>query len=435
VSIKDYQPLTKALARKRLANTTSITFNKPDANTEVRGLPCPYGYRPIGYYNKSGTEVFFSGMPDRGFFGLRSDKGIEAGLTVYFEPIPDFADTTEPDEYEASTKVIEDHLNEHWQDLIAGLRVSSLTDKQKVDVLLRAWKRNQSYKKAQTTFDMYQGLSGVQLATTVVNLSEGNCGYIDLGFIGLVSTLLPTRSVKSLLFNGRGLDINKARHGLSQVYIDGRWVAIEAQGAYVQPGYEIEPVPDDSRLEIEALIDAVPQSLLSGSNSEMGLTDGMVATGQESRIVPTMTLAMLFTGLQAVGINVRSLMEKNQNEMTSDEKMAAQEVRGILSKLAAITGVGVVGAELLQSLSWKLAEIAVNYRFAIEGQPAALIFDRINESLSVLTDFRLMAALVVLLTSTAWYGGYTFGFHDGKGSQLNLIPTESAAAPAEVKEM
>ncbi len=434
LSVQDYQPLPKALQRRRLFGKTSITFNKPDPSTELRGLPCPYGYRPIGYFTRSGAEVYFSGMPERGYFGFRSPKGIEAGLTVYFEPIPDFADTAKPDEYEAGVKVIEDNLLPHWQDLIAGLRASSLTDKQKVDVLLRAWKRNQSYKKEQRTFDMYQGMSGYMLATAAANFAEGNCGYIDLGFIGLVSTLFPTRSIKSFLFTGSGLDVSNNRHGLSQVYIDGRWVAIEAQGRYVEQGYEIEPVPEESRAEIEALFNEVPESLLSGSFAGLGLAEGRVATVDRSRVVPTMQLAMLFASLQAVGVNVQTLIGRGQVLFEPGDNMTSRDLMRTIKRLSVSVGLGLVGVQLLDVAATKLVEIAVNYRIALEGLPAAAIFDKIYQDLNFLGDPRTMMVLVILLTVAAWQGGYEFGRFEKEPDLSNPVPTNPAVVPAVVKE-
>lgn len=316
-------------------------------------LPCPPGFHPVAVTHPNGPNlgIRLTGNLEKNVFAVRFENEIPPGLSFYFEPTKN-PDRTPPDQREIEVTADESGLAEHWFNLISEIRNSSLTDKQKVDVIIRAWTKAFNYSDQQEAFDQYLDSRGIykKFTTDIINKSIGNCGYATQGILGLLTLIgIPTRDVAAFLHDGNGNFSRRSNyHGMVQVYLDKQWVLIEPQSGYVQEGYQTEELPSDVRVSFENLLADIPRKYLESPRMAATLPDVL---GGEPEEIPTIRqsikeslLALLPFRVAQFGNPLNSLRDvwtamrqRNQSaEDNVDQTGAEASVTKILSKLDAL---------------------------------------------------------------------------------------------------
>jgi hypothetical protein len=259
-STRDYQ-IFPGLSYEKKPGMATLRFNKA-IKTGLNTLLCPPGYRPVAYHHELGSmDITISGNTEKNVYAFTLHEDAKPGLTFYFERI-NHIESTLPDSKEKAMVADFDSLKPHWHELIFGLRNSSLTDKEKCDVLLRAWTKAFNYDDSQATFDLYQDVRNIDSAlyTAIVNNAAGNCGYAEMGFHALLSLAgIPSREVACFLSDGYGnYSMHNCYHGVNQAYLDGRWVLIEPQQTYLEAGYDLQEIPKNYRDKFNLLLSKIP---------------------------------------------------------------------------------------------------------------------------------------------------------------------------------
>ncbi len=264
----------------QLSNLPKLRFNKP-IGSGLGSLPCPPGYRPVGYYHPEGEikGLHFSGNFERNVFAISLPRGIDKGLTVYYRKLKSFADTTEPTEENRRCRVKVETLNGPWSELLIALRDSPLNEKQKADIIIRAWsQRGFIYDKSEAghrKYDPYGSIDSPEFMSAILNFGNGTCGHAEKGWQGAGTACnLAVRKVTSYLAGANGgFSMRENLHGLIQVYIKDRWVLVEPQVGYIDPGYELEEIPAPYREKFTRLIEAIPNAKVTSPERLSALPD------------------------------------------------------------------------------------------------------------------------------------------------------------------
>ncbi len=293
ITTTDNYDALPALPFTEMQANPCLRFNKKII-AGLYSIPCPPGFHPVAVSHPGGPNIglHFSGNLEKNVFAMNLEKDVPPGLSFYFEPTKT-VDRSLPDQRECEVTADESSLAEHWFNLITSIRESSLTDKQKVDVIIRAWVKAFNYSKEQKAFDEYTDSRGIKkkFTTDIINKSIGNCGYATQGILGLLTLIgIPTRDVAAFLHDGGGNFSRQGNyHGMVQVYIDNRWVLIEPQSGYVQEGYETEELPTTVRTEFENLLGEIPRRYLESARTVAALPD---VVGEDENEIPTMATGL-----------------------------------------------------------------------------------------------------------------------------------------------
>lgn len=259
ITNEDYRVLPEIPFENR-PGKPCLRFNKP-IPPGLHSLFCPPGFKPIAFFHDSEfTEIKLSGIPEIGVYSFYHSEKITSGLKIYFEK-RDQVDNTTPTPKERRVNCNFERLLPHWKNLIEALNLAELTDKQKHDILIRAWTKAFNYDSTQDTFDLYEEYrdAPLALAAEIINHAKGNCGYAEYGFHGLASLVnIPYRTLVSALSNNDGnFNMGGSLHSMSQTYLDGEWVYVEPQWGYLT-GRDIEPIPEKYQSQFDDLLDAIP---------------------------------------------------------------------------------------------------------------------------------------------------------------------------------
>jgi hypothetical protein len=256
-----YAPL-EDISDERKGHLPTLFFTQ-SLKAGLSALPTPPGFRPVAIYQDGKSVDVKLAASGTGFFTMYSAHDVPAGLQIQFAP-EIRKDHSIPTDKETRVVANFQELDDHWKQLLIELNKSTLTPKQKVDIILRAWTKAFAYNKSQKVFDEYSDVRNntIDLNTRIINKAAGNCGYANRGFYSLVSLLgIPIRPVVSYLSDGKGnFRMDSNLHGTSQVYLTGQWVNIEPQVNYIEDGFTVQPIPTDAKDTFQPLLAAIPKA-------------------------------------------------------------------------------------------------------------------------------------------------------------------------------
>lgn len=238
----DQYHVTQDFPSHQQRGKATMTYHKPiPAGTHVLyGL---VGMKPVGVYAPGGQEIQVAALPGKNMWAIHSVEPLSKGLKVYFEENNE-TDTSLPDEAETAQVLNINDLNEPWRNLVIVLRDdASLTDIQKTDILMLAWKNAFTYNSKFSR----PYIEDRNFAPTV-NAAEGNCADAARGFMALSRAVgIPSRLVSSQMARYKRVIEAEDSHAVNQNYLDGKWVLIEPQlsKGYLEGDFQSGEIPQN----------------------------------------------------------------------------------------------------------------------------------------------------------------------------------------------
>lgn len=349
-----------SLPFERRTSGLRLRINKP-LEAGLQSIMCPLGYEPKAIYVEGALpEYTYARVPGAQYHVISFASKVPAGLTISYEKMRQ-ADSSLPTEHETQELADFSLLDEHWQTLVQSIRDdSTLSTKNKLDILLTAWTRAFNYRNDQFTFDTYKQERELGNITTlnskIINLGSGNCGYAESGFQGLASLCgIPIRAVFGFLMSHGGkVSLDKSSHAFNQAYLaeEQRWVWIEPQTGYIEATDSFGNIPD----KYKQLILNVPEK--SAPNPLWASLDFTISEAFEA--LP-LSLAQIWHKVAHHEFRPRMRYARG-NTISSKRQM--------VKRTAGITAAGVVGGLAIAGITRMIADYIPN---AAQIEPNAAV--------------------------------------------------------------
>lgn len=396
----------------------------------LSALPTPPGFRPV--------SVFLDGKPvpvniassGTGFFTMyTAEKTLPPGLTIQYEPYTQ-KDHTLPTDKQTAVTADFDHLDPHWKDLVRELNSSTLTPKQKVDIILRAWTQAFKYDKTQEALDTYKNYrtNTLRLNTEIINHATGNCGYADRGFYSLVSLIgVPIQPMVAYLSDGHGnFRMDKNLHANTRVYLNGHWVEVEPQTNYIEDGYTVQPIPTEAKERMHYLLGKLPKVKHNPSITQQGQEGQRIRTVKEElpealdtalstlQRTPVTRFEETQTPFNKRDISTTTTKPESRLPETKHSPITTGEIAALsLSAGAAIAYTAIAAIEWGPALIDKINSFATHAAIAQQEQNStneslAETLRRIHEQFSHLPP-ALLIPLIILMSGISYRAGYRRG--------------------------
>ncbi|TXH07532.1 MAG: hypothetical protein E6R05_00420 [Candidatus Moraniibacteriota bacterium] len=319
VSLEDYVPYNgvsfgQSRGKPHLRSNLAL-------DDRLQSVPIIPGHKPVGVYHPLGKTIMdkikFSVDPNHGLYAMSIKGGLRGGLEVYYEK-SEHVDTTQPTVEERTPIALFDQLRPEWQALINKVNQDeSLDDKQKSDIMYSAWVRVFRYTHKGEEKLLYNDLvyRPDLFRTAVINNGMGKCGHAGEGWCDLQRFVgLAAREVAGAMSPATGkFFADGNNHFIGMVFLDGHWVACEAQANYIDKDYNIAGIPNEYTDLIDKLsIEVGEKQNLAINNKESGklpsyLRDmesfAMELADAIGDVVPLLTKPMQLARVVLLGLN------------------------------------------------------------------------------------------------------------------------------------
>jgi len=284
----NYKPIELECVRS--ATKPGVLMNKSIV-AGTTAIPCPPNCRVVGFYHPEkdvAKQIKINYSSERGFYNFESQAEIKPGLEFYFEYDSDLKITGQPTPKEREPLADRKFLTPRWLELVQTVERHKppLTEKQKLDIALTAWRHAFRYDKDPRIDLQYRDLSREERAAMIVNNARGNCGYCSEGFAILCRLVgIPSTDLSGYLGKNGRFFPGPQNHGMTGAFINNEWVTVEPQYTYLSAGYTREEIP----AAFAKIIEQIPLGeniypLIEQSEQKIGV-EQMVAKLKELGIV------------------------------------------------------------------------------------------------------------------------------------------------------